>query len=294
MVQTSVAALAAYAELTAALLEAHSPDPMIHRAHFSALIPTVTLLGASDCAPCNVPENIHLVRQVKARLPSAYPDLVVKFVLVYLDHDFDRAREFAGKYGVWDEISIGSVWFNELAQLYLASSKAAAIPHVMVFSDSDAFDPVRGRGHYLKRTLLVGDYIVGPELNEWLQHGVPLWHLDTLIGDADSASPRFAGRWRSSKERNADQAAELLELTVVPTNAPGRFRLELLEDGEPSSAQCSDAILSPPRKLTFTAQEDSTTATGECVLSLDARHMRLALAVTNWMEQTMILERIAE
>lgn len=171
--------------------------------------------GASDCPPCNAPQNIELLKQVKARLPGAHPDLLVKTVLICLDHDFERAREFAAKYGAWDEISVGSVWFNELTQHYLAKSKANVIPHV-------------------------------------------------------------------------------LELDVIPLSVPERFRLDLREDGESSSVQCSDAILSPSRRLTFTAKDDSTTATGECVLSLDGRRIGLVLTATNWMERTMILDRVAE
>ena len=194
--------------------------------------------GASGCPPCNAPENVELIKQVKARLPAAHPDLLVKSVLICLDHDFERARDFAAKYGAWDEVSVGSNWFNELTQHYLAKSKANAIPHVMVFRDSDGFDPAPARGHYLK------------------------------------------------------QVAELLELTVVP--ASSQFRIELQEDGAASSIRCSEGTLSHPRKLGFTAQEDDTTATAECALSLDGRTMRLAFNPRGWSERTMTLNRVAE
>jgi thiol-disulfide isomerase/thioredoxin len=248
--------------------------------------------GASECPPCNAPENVELIKQLKARLPAAHPDLLVKTVLIHLDHDFERAQEFAGKYGAWDEISVGSDWFNELTQHYRAKSKANAIPHVMVFRDSDGFDPAPVRGHYLKQRILVGDYLVGPELGKWLEHGTPLWYLETLVGDADVNPPRFEGRWKSTKARNPDQVAEVLELTVVP--ASSQFRIELQEAGAASSIRCSEGTLSHPRKLSFTAQEDDTTATAECVLSLDGRRMRLAFKPLGWSEQTIILDRVAE
>ena len=176
--------------------------------------------------------------------------------------------------------------------------------------------------YYLKQRLLVGDYLVGRELSEWLECGTPLWYLETLVGDADGTPPRFGGpsytrpagkgayndglaelvppdvrgkaegRWKSTKARNPDQVAEVLDLTVVP--ASSQFRMELQEDGAASSIRCSEATLSHPRKLSFTAQDDDTTATAECVLSLDGRRMRLVFKPHGWSEQTMILDRVAE
>jgi hypothetical protein len=114
----------------------------------------------------------------------------------------------------------------------LAKSKANAIPHVMVFRGSDGFAPAPERGHYLKQRLLVGDYLVGPELEDWLQQGLPLRHLETLIGESAGEPPRFDGRWRNTKNRNPDRDAESIELDVIPLSGPERFRIELREGDE--------------------------------------------------------------
>ena len=249
--------------------------------------------GSSECPSCNSAENVQAIIQAKERLPEAHPDLLVKFVLVYLDQDFDRAREFAGKHGVWDEISIGSAWYNELAQLYLAESKAPAIPHVLIFKDWDGFE--EGRGHFLKRRQLVGDYMGAQELTEWLKQGFPLWRLDGPASEFDGTSAPFEGKWSSRKRNNPGLVAELLEFTVCRTEEKSWFRLKLSEDGEPASVQCSDAMLVAPVKLTFTVRDDTTVARGECVLSLDARHMRLALSHTNGMPwRSLVLSRAVE
>jgi len=182
---------------------------------------------------------------------------------------------------------------NELAQHYLAEAKAPAIPHVMVFKDVDGFE--ERRGHYIKRRILVGDYMGPAELTEWSNQGFPLWRLDAVAQEGGRASSPFEGRWSSGKPMNPHQVAELLELTVRPANELGRFPLALLEDGKPASVTCTDALLASPAKLTFTARDDSTVAAVECVLSLDERHMRLAFMHTNGIPmRSIVLERMPE
>ena len=52
-----------------------------------------------------------------------------------MDEDIEEGLKFIKKYGYWDEISIGSFYYNELALNYLNKTEIPGVPHVMVYKD---------------------------------------------------------------------------------------------------------------------------------------------------------------
>lgn len=152
--------------LAAALLgpaesAAHSP---------SAETYVIFYFGSTDCAYCNMPANIEKIMTIKNEFPKLYPNAGVKFVLVCLDKDIEQGLVFVRKYGLWDEISVGSFYQNELALSYLNTAKIPGLPHIMVFKDIYSKTEKFSVPLIKERRLMV-DLIGGTQIEAWISGG---------------------------------------------------------------------------------------------------------------------------
>ncbi|NJD22808.1 MAG: thioredoxin family protein [Melioribacter sp.] len=91
--------------------------------------------GATSCGPCNETVTINNIKKIKNEFSKVYQEYNIKYVMVCLDRDIKEGLEFIGKYGYWDEISIGSHYNNELVMSYLDKTKIPGVPHIIIFHD---------------------------------------------------------------------------------------------------------------------------------------------------------------
>ena len=89
--------------------------------------------GSTNIGFCTTPENIEKIKRIKENLPLVYSDLEMKFVLVCLDEDVQEGLKFVRKHGIWDEISIGDAYRNEMALSTLNRAEVPSVPHLFVF-----------------------------------------------------------------------------------------------------------------------------------------------------------------
>ena len=75
----------------------------------------VYYFGATDCAYCNIPENIENIKKIKLEFSQKYINKNIKYVMVCFDEDIEQGIKFIKKYGYWDEISIGQRYYNDLS-----------------------------------------------------------------------------------------------------------------------------------------------------------------------------------
>jgi hypothetical protein len=123
--------------------------------------------GATDCYYCNVPENIANINRLCKGIEKKYP--VTKKVMVCMDRDLQEGLRFINKYdSVWDEISIGSFYQNELAYEHLNKTETPGVPHIIlmkrVYSDENRYKvPVA------IKTEIIADLVGGKEINAWIR-----------------------------------------------------------------------------------------------------------------------------
>jgi hypothetical protein len=126
--------------------------------------------GATDCYYCNVPENILNINKLCKGIGKKYPG--TKKVMVCMDKDLQEGLRFINKYdSVWNEISIGSFYQNELAYAHLNKTKVPGVPHIVlikrVYTDDNQYKiPVS------IRTEIIVDLVGGKEINEWIREGL--------------------------------------------------------------------------------------------------------------------------
>jgi hypothetical protein len=230
--------------------------------------------GASDCGPCNQAENIKAIRQVKDQLAKRYPEYVTKCVGVSFDTDFHAGATFLKKYGPWDEISIGSGFYNELWLRSARTTSIPGIPHVLVFLDEDGYS--QQRSHYTASRLLVGEYVGLLEVQHWIARALPLWRLEVESLEQNktgsAAVNPFVGTWKSKK---ADQPFGIAETELqIQQTASGELRGSIRSAGDEAETQCMEVKLLTPQRLRIKCFPGSTVSS-DCFLSLDGESLFL-------------------
>ena len=119
-----------------------------------------------------VPENIENIKKIKIEFSEKYKSASIKFVMVCLNHDFDKALKFIKKHGDWDEISIGKSFVNELALNLLNMSDIPKVPHILVFK----YRHEKGNWNLpvIKKRELLADLAGDEEIQAWADKGFPL------------------------------------------------------------------------------------------------------------------------
>lgn len=128
--------------------------------------------ASTQFGTCAVHENIENIKKIKIAFSEKYNESSVKFVMVCLNHDFDKALKFIKKHGDWDEISIGKSFSNELALNLLNPSEIPKVPHILVFKDQHK----KGKWNLplIKERELMVDLAGDEQIQEWIEKDYPL------------------------------------------------------------------------------------------------------------------------
>jgi hypothetical protein len=131
-------------------------------------------IGASDCAPCRVPETKAAVREMKSLLAcqakATHRSLAI--IGVSLDWDVDTAVAFLEETAPYDEILGGGNWVNLGALTYIwRDGRAPAIPQVILLER--AFDPQKTPIRVTEERELAR-FIGAGEFQAWVKRGAPI------------------------------------------------------------------------------------------------------------------------
>lgn len=133
---------------------------------------TVFYFGASDCGPCNRPDVIESIDEIRAGFDSLHPGYDTKLVMVAMDEDLDVGLEYTTKYEKWDEISIGSRYHNENTLAHLNNIMIPGVPHIIIYKDS--FKKGDFGVEVIKDRELVKNILSGEEIVAWVDNDMPL------------------------------------------------------------------------------------------------------------------------
>jgi len=128
--------------------------------------------ASTQFGTCTAPESIERIKNIKTEFSEKYSESSIKFVMVCLNHDFDKALKFIKKHGDWDEISIGQSFANELALTLLNPSEIPKVPHILVFKDRHK----KGKWNLplIKERKLMVDLAGEEQIKEWVEKDYPL------------------------------------------------------------------------------------------------------------------------
>ena len=133
----------------------------------------VFYIGATSCNPCNRPEVIKAVKEIESDFSDVHDEIPAKYVMVAMDKEIDKGISFLKKYGsFWDEVSVGSFYYNEHVLRYLNSQEPPGVPHVFVFRDTYQ-DAMHGVDTVEDRTM-VKRVMGGEGIVAWVNDGFPL------------------------------------------------------------------------------------------------------------------------
>ena len=133
---------------------------------------TVFYFGASDCGPCNRPDVIESIDEIRASFDSLHHNYDTKLVMVAMDEDIDLGLEYTTKYERWDEISIGSRYHNENTLAHLNNIMIPGVPHIIIYKDS--FEAGDFGVEIIKNRELVKNILSGEEIVAWVNNKMPL------------------------------------------------------------------------------------------------------------------------
>ncbi len=128
--------------------------------------------ASTQFGTCTNPESIERIKNIKTEFSKKYRETSIKFVMVCLDSDLDKALKFIKKNGDWDEISIGKSFSNELALNVLNQSKIPKVPHIFVFKNRQE----KGKWNLplIKERELMVDLAGEVQIKEWIENDYPL------------------------------------------------------------------------------------------------------------------------
>jgi thiol-disulfide isomerase/thioredoxin len=131
---------------------------------------TLYYFGATSCGWCNTPDCISSINKMHKEFKEIHKEYNVKFVMVCMDSDIKEGLKFIDKYGYWDEISIGSFYYNELVMNYLDKTKIPGVPHIIVFKDQyeNESTPI------IKKRITIKDIVGEKEIKGWVDNRCPL------------------------------------------------------------------------------------------------------------------------
>lgn len=128
--------------------------------------------ASTQFGTCTAPGSIERIKNIKAQFSEKYREASIKFVMVCLDSDFDKALRFIKKNGDWDEVSIGKSFSNELALNVLNQSEIPKVPHIFVYKNRQE----KGKWNLplIKNRELVVDLAGEAQIKEWVENDYPL------------------------------------------------------------------------------------------------------------------------
>lgn len=128
--------------------------------------------ASTQFGTCMAPESIERIKNIKTEFSEKYREASIKFVMVCLDSDFDKALKFIKKNGDWDEISIGKSFSNELALNLLNQSEIPKVPHIFVFKNRQE----KGKWNLplIRERELMVDLAGEVQIKEWIENDYPL------------------------------------------------------------------------------------------------------------------------
>jgi len=153
----------------------------------------------------SVPENIENIKKIKIEFSEKYKSASIKFVMVCLNHDFDKALKFIKKHGDWNEISIGKSFTSELALNLLNMSDIPKLPHILVFK----YRHVKGNWNLpvIKERELLADLAGDEEIKEWEAKGFPL----SLMKKPASSSMPDNNKLPNNKKSNSIKKGDIAD-----------------------------------------------------------------------------------
>ncbi len=127
--------------------------------------------ASTQFGTCTDPESIERIKNIKTDFSEKYREAPIKFVMVCLDSDFDKALKFIKKHGHWDEISLGKSFSNELSLNLLNQSEIPKVPHIFVFRNRQE----KGKWNLplIKERELMVDLAGEEQIREWVERGYP-------------------------------------------------------------------------------------------------------------------------
>jgi hypothetical protein len=134
--------------------------------------PTLVIyyFGAASCGWCNTEDCINSIKRLHKEFSGIHKEYIVKFVMVCMDTNIEEGLKFIGKYGYWDEISVGSHYKNELVMNYLDKTSIPGVPHVIVFRDLYENDSTP----IIKERKTIKDLVGANKIKEWVDKKYPL------------------------------------------------------------------------------------------------------------------------
>jgi hypothetical protein len=145
------------------------PDESPYDASPTAYV--VYYVGSSSCGVCDDPKLIESINRIESSF-SSHHDSPVKTVMVVMDKQIDKGMRFVDSYDLWDEVSIGSFYRNELLLEEFNDLQTPGVPHVLVFKDTYA-ERNHGIPVRTNRTL-VASVLGGENIIEWVNRDMPL------------------------------------------------------------------------------------------------------------------------
>lgn len=121
--------------------------------------------GATSCGPCNETKTINNIKKIKNEFSKTHSQYNVKYIMVCLDQDIKEGLEFIGKYGYWDEISVGSHYKNELVMEYLDKTKLPGVPHIIVYHD----EYEKPSTPIIKHRQVLMDLVGSSQIDDWVK-----------------------------------------------------------------------------------------------------------------------------
>ncbi len=133
---------------------------------------TIFYFGATNCGPCNRPEVVKSIKEMKAQFDSVHKDFKTKFVMVCMDENIAEGLKFINKYGYWDEISIGGWFHNELVLANLNKATIPGVPHIFIYRET--FEKAKYGVELIKTKKLIKEIVGGDKIVDWVKSGLDL------------------------------------------------------------------------------------------------------------------------
>jgi len=132
----------------------------------------VIYVASATCGICTKPSVMEAVSQIPALISRH--DVPARYVFVSMDMLDGEGWKFAKRHGIWDEVSIGGRYYNEvlLSSFNDVEGITPGVPQVVIYKDEYSLDALNIPR--LKQRVLIKSILGEKGIIRWVQQGCSL------------------------------------------------------------------------------------------------------------------------